>query len=110
MNLRPANQRIEISGEDAVRIFRVIELTLTSLHKIGSFYDVAKKDEKGGYERETARFIDEWKITHRLAKARALLSECFDLTLGEDDVDDLEREAESIDYWSGPGSLPSDIG
>jgi hypothetical protein len=111
MNLRPENRRIEIAGEDAIQIFRVIELILTSLHKIGSYYAVPvniemTKTEKRNYEQETNRFIDEWKVTSRLAKARRLLSECFDLTMGEDNMDDLERALESVDFWSGPGSSP----
>jgi hypothetical protein len=62
--------------------------------------------ERKNYEQETTRFIDEWKVTRRLARARTLLSDCFDLTMGEDDMDDIEREAQSVDYWSGPGSSP----
>lgn len=108
MKLRPTNRRIEIAGEDAMRVLREIELVLTSLHKIGSFYAVADESEKQNYDRETTRFIDEWRVTARLAEARAVLSRCFDSTLGEDDMDDLEREMESVDYWAGPGSSPKD--
>lgn len=108
MRLRPTNQRIEIAGEDAVRVLREIELVLISLHKIGSFYAVADEAEKEHYDRETTRFIDEWKVTARLADARGVLSRYFDSTLGEDDMDDLEREMESVDYWSGPGSSPKE--
>lgn len=110
MKLRSENRRIEIAGEDAIRVFREIELVLTSLHKIGSYYAVADESEKKNYERETTRFIDEWKVTARLAEARAVLARCFDLTLGEDDMDDVEREMESVDYWSSPDSLPSKLG
>jgi hypothetical protein len=106
MKLSQKNRRIEMSGEDAIRVLREIELVLTSLHKIGSFYAVANEDEKKSYDRETTRFIDEWSVTARLAEARGVLSRCFDSTLGDDDMDDLERAMESVDYWSGPGSSP----
>lgn len=108
MKLRSQNQRIEIAGGDAIRILREIELVLTSLHKIGSFYAVADEAERKNYDRETTRFIDEWKVTARLAEARAVLFRLFDSTLGEDDMDDIEREMESVDYWSGPGSFPKE--
>ena len=38
VTLRPQNQRIDIAGEDAIRVLREIELVLVSLHKIGSHY------------------------------------------------------------------------
>lgn len=112
MNLRPENRRIEIAGEDAIEVLRVIEVILISLHKIGSCYAVPvnremTETEKRNYEQETNRFIDGWKVTSRLSKARRLLSERFDLTLGKDDMDDVERALESVDFWSGPGSSPS---
>ena len=106
MKLRPKNTVLEIAGEDAIRVLREIELVLVSLHKIGAYYAVAEEDEKKSYERETARFVDDWKVTERLAAARSTLARYFDLTLGEDDMDDLERELESVDYWSGPRSSP----
>jgi hypothetical protein len=115
MNLRPENRRIEIAGEDAIQVFRAVELLLISLHRIGSYYAVPvhmemTETERRNYEQETTRFIDEWKVTRHFARARTLLADCFDLTMGEDDMDDLEREAQSVNYRSGPGSSPSRIG
>lgn len=106
MRLRAKNQRIDIPGEEAIRVLREIELVLISLHKIGSYYAVAGDDQRNQYERETTRFIDEWKVTSRLAEARALLSQRFDSTLGEDEMDDLERAMEGLECWSGPESHP----
>ena len=106
MKLLPKNKRIEIDGEDLVRVLREIESMLISLHKIGSYYAVADSVEKASYEKETTKFIDEWKVTTRLAEVRALLSSYFDLTLAEDDMDDLERAMQSVDYWSSPESSP----
>jgi hypothetical protein len=106
VKLRTENQRIEISGEDAIRILREINLVVVSLHKIGSYYAVADEVERANYERETTRFIDDWKVTARLAEARAVLSKAFDTTLGDDDMDDLERAMESVDYWSNPARSP----
>lgn len=104
VKLSSENQCIKVAGEDAVRILREIELVLVSLHKIGAYY--ANAESTTEYERETTRFIDEWKVTTRLAEARELLSRHFDSTLGADSMDDLEREMESVDYWSGPQSSP----
>jgi hypothetical protein len=106
MKLRPENARIEIAGEEVVQALREIELVLVSLHRIGAYYAIAPDAEKASYERETTRFIDEWGVTARLAKVRALLSQRFDRTLGEDDMGDLERELEAIEGWTSPTSTP----
>jgi len=106
MKLRTENQRIEMTGEDAIQILREIELVLISLHKIGSYYAVADHAEKSNYEHETTRFIDEWRVTSRLAKAREIFNCHFDQTVGDDDMDDLERAMENVDYWSNPRSSP----
>ena len=95
-----------MAGEDAVSVLREIEIILISLHKIGSYYATVEFDggDAGGYAAETCRFVDDWRVTERLATARAILSNAFDATLGEDDMDDLERAMESLPHWAGPGS------
>jgi hypothetical protein len=94
------NEKIILSGEEAISVLKEINLILISLHKIGSYY-IGK--EKVEYERETNRFIDDWKVTQRLAEVRKILTEKFDLTLGEDDM---ERALDSIKYWFKPGDNP----
>lgn len=108
-----ANEKIVLSGTETIELLKEIEIILISLHKIGSYYGTkwheGKLDkEKYEYERETNRFIDEWKVTRRLAKVRCILSEKFDDTLGDDDMDDLERAMESLKYWTAPGDKPED--
>ena len=95
--VKPENKRILLTGEEAVAVLKEINLILISLHKMGSYY--ADKDEVE-YGAETTRFIDERNVTQRLAYVRRVLSEKFDSGLGEDDMDDLEREMENIEYWS----------
>ncbi len=103
MQLLPQNQSFDITGEDLVRVLREIELAVVSLHKIGSHYSSEGTD---GFEAEMTRFIAEWKVTQRLANARALLSAKFDAELGPDHMDDLERAMQSVPYWEGPGCRP----
>lgn len=100
------NKKIILTGNEAIEILKEIEVILISLHDMGSYY--MDKDTKE-YEKETTRFIDEGKVTHRLARVRKILSEKFDDTLGDDDMDDLERAMESLKYWEKPGDLPNDI-
>ncbi|MBC2581783.1 hypothetical protein [Clostridium sp. DJ247] len=99
------NKEIMLTGNEALEILKEINLILISLHDMGSYY--MDKDTRE-YEKETTRFVDEWKVTSRLAKIREVLSEKFDNTLGDDDMDDLERAMESLKYWEKPGDVPDD--
>ena len=100
------NEKIVLSGDEAIEILKEIEIILISLHDMGSYY--MNKDTRE-YEKETTRFIDEWKVTHRLARIRERLSEKLDNTLGDDDMDDLERAMEKLRYWEKPGDIAEDI-
>ena len=110
-SLLPANRRIVLSGEDALRILREIELLLQSLHHIGRHYypdgddDGADALRRAQYCAETTRFIDEEQATTRLARMRSILSAAFDTTLGADEMDDLERAVEALPLWRAPGRL-----
>jgi hypothetical protein len=107
-----ANKKITLSGEELIEALKEIELILISLHKMGSYYGekfIESEDKyRAEYEIETTRFIDDWKVTRRLAKVRRILSEKFDDTLDEDDMDDLERAMDGIKYWVNPGDNPDD--
>ncbi|WDH23152.1 hypothetical protein [Pseudomonas chlororaphis] len=90
------NKKISLSGEAALEILTEIEFILISLHKIGSHYiDKPVAD----YRQATTVFIDNEKVTERLARVRRVISEQFDTTLGEDDMDDIERHMEHLEYW-----------
>lgn len=116
-SLLPANRRIVLSGEDALRILREIEFLLQSLHHIGRHYypdgdgdgdgddDGADALRRAQYCAETTRFIDEEQATTRLALMRSILSAPFDTTLGADEMDDLERAVEALPLWRAPGGL-----
>jgi len=91
------NEMIELSGGEAVSIIKEIEYLLISLNKIAEYYyngEYAESLEQTtiDYAVETTRFIDQNRITRRLAKVRRIISEKFDSELGVDDMDDLGRE------------------
>jgi len=104
MQLNPKNSLLNLPGETGLDILRELELAVVSLHKIGAYYAVCDEQEKPNYAAETTRFIDEWKITSRLAHARALLTQLFDPSLGADEMDDIERAMSGLNYWSSPRS------
>ncbi len=100
--VREANNRITFNGDEMLLVLQEIEFMLISLHKIGSYYFDKDKSE---YAKETTNFIDNSLICDRLAKIRTYLSSEFDLSEGEDEMDDIERACEKINYWTKPGDF-----
>ena len=90
------NNSITLSGDSALEALAELEFMLISLHKIGSYYMDKPAEE---YNAATTAFIDNNHITHRLAKIRSILSEPFDPSLGDDDMDDIERRVCQIEFW-----------
>lgn len=102
------NEHIELTGDEALSILREINYLLISLRDIARYYyhsqngiDITNNDID--YCKETTGFIDRNKITHRLAYIRMIITKKFNTDLGEDDMDDIEREMEKIKYWEKPG-------
>lgn len=97
------NERITFNWDEVVKIFKELELVVVSLDKIGS-YNVDNDEMK--FQNNLTNFIVDWKIGEKLAEARKVISEKIDDTLGEDDMDDLERAMENLKYWNKPGDKP----
>lgn len=64
------------------------EHSMTFVWAIGEAYNAA-----------TTAFIDNNHITYRLAKIRSIINEPFDPSLGDDDMDDIERRICQIEFW-----------
>ncbi|WP_277761598.1 hypothetical protein [Pseudomonas sp. A34-9] len=90
------NKQIIVNGKDALEVLADIEFILISLHKMGSYYADKPVED---YRKATTDFIDNEKVTQRLAKVRKIISKNFDSTLGDDDMDDIERHLEEIKFW-----------
>jgi len=102
------NEKITLTGNEAIKVLAEVEYMLISLRDIARYYyhridEEVTEEIKGEYCKETTRFIDENRITNRLAHIRKIISEKFNDELGEDDMDDIEREMEKIKYWEKPG-------
>lgn len=93
------NKELRIDGEKLLHVLRDIEYVLISLHKIGSYYAPDLPRKKLEYYAETSKFIDDGEVTGRLAKIRTILSGAFDETRGADDLTDIERALEGIEFW-----------
>jgi hypothetical protein len=97
-NKLPISKEIlRFDKDEILKILRFINQILISLHHIGSSYNDINTET---YNRITTEFIDDWKVTQKLSEIRAILSEKFSDELGDDDMDELEREMKDIIYWS----------
>ena len=54
---------------------------------------------KEAYGKATTDFIDQQMVTARLAKIRRIITEKFDSSLGDDDMDDIERYLDGMEFW-----------
>ena len=109
MQINSNDKKIIYNGEDIVNVLKEVNYILCSLHDIGSFYADSIDKNRSEYEKETTDFIDNSHICERLANIRSKLTEGFDLTIGDDDMDDLERACQDIDYWSNPGDSSNEF-
>lgn len=103
MKINSKNEKIVYKGEDIINVLREIEYILQSLHYMGSYYAEFMDEKRLEYEKETTNFIDNSLVCVRLAKIREKLSGGFNLELGDDDLDDIERACYDIGEWSKPG-------
>ncbi|WP_312967431.1 hypothetical protein [Acinetobacter gerneri] len=94
------NEMIIFKGAELLDVMKEINYILISLHKIGSYYALTLPNSYEAYAKETTEFIDDKNVTQRLAYVRRILSEKFDTSLGDDDMDDIERYLEDLEYWS----------
>ncbi|WFD08718.1 hypothetical protein [Tepidibacter hydrothermalis] len=110
--MQKANEYITYTFNELAEVMKEIEVMLQSYHRIISYYaidineDVEKFDENE-FRKEITDFTCNWDVPKRLANIRSILSERFDNTLGEDDMDDIERTMENIKYWAKPGDKPN---
>ncbi|NHB59597.1 hypothetical protein G9F32_16520 [Acinetobacter sp. 194] len=100
--MQEKNETIVLQGIELIDVLKEINYILISLHKIGAYYALNLPNSYDEYAKETTRFIDDNNITQRLANIRSLLSDKFDNSLGDDDMDDIERSMEELEYWSPP--------
>ncbi|MCY6387998.1 hypothetical protein OXU89_10900 [Acinetobacter baumannii] len=94
-----ANKKLVYSGDEVLSVLQEIEFILISLHKIGSYYAETLPNSYEEYAKETTNFIDSNNVCDRLANIRKVLSYKFNNDLGVDDMSDIERALENIDFW-----------
>jgi hypothetical protein len=91
--------------KDIIKVLTYLEMMVVSLDRIGSYYEDCETVEE--YNALSSNFLDDWKVLPKLAKVRYILDEPFSSEVGNDDMDELEREFQDLEFWSLKKPLPS---
>ncbi len=92
------NEKIFYRRKDIIKILADLNVMVVSLDRIGSYYSECGNIEE--YHALSSNFLDEWKILPKLTNARKILNSAFSSEFGDDDMDELEREFQGLQYWS----------
>lgn len=84
---------------EILTVLKKVNFILISLNRIGSYYNDI---EQSTYEHWTTEFIDKSRVTNLLSEVRRTLSSGFSNDLGDDDMSELERIMDGIEYWQKP--------
>ncbi|MEO6994398.1 MAG: hypothetical protein ABI273_12260 [Lacunisphaera sp.] len=89
-------KKVSYPRQKIIEVLRTLNELVVSIDRIGSAaYDQTKKE----HDAALAAFIQKHDIFKKAASARRILSEPFSTKLGPDDMDELEREMEGVQYW-----------
>ena len=86
-----------LDREDLLKVLRNLEVVVVSLDRVGSYSSDLSKETQNEL---LADFIDRWEVFDKLAESRGILSEYFGRALGDDDMDELERALQDVEYWN----------
>jgi hypothetical protein len=92
------DEKVCYRKKDIIKILADLNVIVVSLDRIGSYYNDCKSAEE--YHALSSNFLNDWKVLRRLANARGILDSAFSYELGDDDMDELEREFKDLQYWS----------
>lgn len=91
-----ANNETCYQRQKVLEVLRSLDTIVTSLDRIGSATASLPMAEQAEV---LVQFFDEWDVFARLAAARRILSEPFSSEIGDDQMDELEREMCGVPRW-----------
>lgn len=91
---------ISYNKKDIIEIYKDLEHIVVILDKMGSHFNEPDQIEVGALVLDL--FSLEEKLFQKISNARRILGKSFSREVGEDDMDELERECQSIEYWNIP--------
>ena len=88
---------VSYSKIEVIKILKDINEFVVSMDQINKIHHDHTEEEWGD---ALLDYLHENKVSERLSQIRSILSKPFSNEVGEDDMDELEREMESVNYWS----------
>jgi hypothetical protein len=85
---------ISYPRKKVLEVLRTLNELVVSLEQLGSA-EMTKQE----HDAAVSKFIQRHRIFRKAARARLILSEPFSDELGPDEMSELEREMEGIQYW-----------
>ena len=89
--------QIKYKKSQIIEVLRQIEGIVVSFDRLGSAH--AQMDPNL-WKDAVVDYVQKSEVFRSLARCRAVLSAPFSTELGTDNMDDLEREMQSAEYWS----------
>lgn len=88
--------KLQIDREALVTAIRNLESVVISLDRIGTTASESSEEE---YKDTVVAYLHDGRVFAKLAEARRLLSEPFKSDIGDDGMDELERELDGVECW-----------
>ncbi len=95
------NETVSYRRKDIIKVLKHLNMIVVSLDRIGSKYsehEGRKSDEE--LNALLADFIFDWNVCEKLANVRKILDTAFSRELDDNEMDELEREFQGLQYWS----------
>jgi hypothetical protein len=92
------DEKVFYRKKDIIKILADLNMMIVSLDRIGSYYTELNDDEK--FNAISSDFLTDWDVCRKLAHARKTLDSAFSYDLGDDEMGELEREFQDLQYWS----------
>lgn len=96
-----SKEKVQYDRRQIIGILKDLNQIVVSLDRIGVEYaDLTDRKSDDELNAILADFIFKWRVFNKLAKARMILDTAFSRELGDDEMDELEREFQKVEYWS----------
>ncbi|WP_444957165.1 hypothetical protein [Microbulbifer sp. ZKSA002] len=85
------------SKEEILSVLRDINEFVVSLDQMNKVHHEFGEE---AWKDEIIDYFQSARVSDRLAQVRSMLSKPFPSEIGPDDMDDLEREMQGVQYWT----------